>query len=140
MIFLVSDNEDYLDYTNFTSLQKKLEPLNKNNDNQLNNFTNKYGEDQPIRNGMSNEKFINHFDDLAPLNTNLDLDLVQGEPDFVMNSRGRLTEIKSVKTTNNVHDYLYSLSKKENDGYVDKYKEEQHRKATDSKKRAYKPF
>ena len=55
-----------------------------------------------------------------------------------MNSNGRLTEMKSLKTTNNVHDYLYSLSKKENEGYVDKYKQDQHRKTNEAKKRGYK--
>ena len=87
---------------------------------------------------MNNDAFLSQFDDLTPLNTNLDLNLIKDEPDFVMNNNGRLTEMKALKGSNNVHDYLYSLSKRENEGYGEKYKVEQHRKITESKKKAYK--
>ena len=94
---LVSDNEEYLEY--LTPRQHKLEPLkNKNSDNFLNNFNKKYSEDQPINTNNNHNNFQSHFDDLTPLNTNLDLNLVKDEPDFVMNSNGRLTEMKSLKT------------------------------------------
>ncbi len=86
---------------------------------------------------MNNNNFQSNFDDLAPFNKNLDLNLVQDEPDFVMNSNGRLTEMKSLKTSNNVHDYLYSLSKKESEGYSDKYKQDQHRKTKEARKKNY---
>ena len=141
-------------------LKKKLEPLAKKNDNFSNNYNKKFSEDQPIRNNPNNNtnnnyinnhnnnnignstflaQFDNNYDnDLTPLNTNLELNLITNdEPDYVVNSNGRLTEMKSVKTSNNIHDYLYSLSKKENEGYVEKYKDDQHRRTIEARKKKY---